>query len=105
MTSVQLPSARVNVHPADHHLNTLPTKVFDVICIGTGWASRVAAARIVAAGFSAAVVEDELVGGDCPFWACVPSKVLLRPSSSTSGVISEADFAAGAASPARRASR
>ena len=36
------------------------------------------AARIVQAGFTALIVENELVGGDCPYWACVPSKVLLR---------------------------
>ena len=36
------------------------------------------AARIVQAGFTALIVENELIGGDCPFWACVPSKVLLR---------------------------
>jgi len=38
----------------------------------------VLSARIVKAGYTAVIVENELVGGDCPFWACVPSKVLLR---------------------------
>lgn len=69
----------INLHPIDHLLSSLPTKNFDVICIGSGWAGRVAAARVVKAGLSAVIVENELVGGDCPFWACVPSKALLRP--------------------------
>lgn len=36
-------------------------------------------------GCSALVVEEELIGGDCPFWACVPSKVLLNPPASATG--------------------
>lgn len=72
------PSERVNLHPSTHSPAELPTKSFDVICIGSGWAGRVLAARIVKAGLSALIVESELFGGDCPFWACVPSKVLLR---------------------------
>lgn len=37
------------------------------------------AARIVKAGYTAVVIEEELIGGDCPFWAFVPSKALLHP--------------------------
>jgi pyruvate/2-oxoglutarate dehydrogenase complex dihydrolipoamide dehydrogenase (E3) component len=69
----------INIHPNDHLPSSLKTKTFDVICIGSGWAGRVAAARVVKAGLTAVIVENELVGGDCPFWACVPSKALLRP--------------------------
>jgi pyruvate/2-oxoglutarate dehydrogenase complex dihydrolipoamide dehydrogenase (E3) component len=69
----------INLHPTDHLPSSLKTKTFDVICIGSGWAGRVAAARVVKAGLTAVIVENELVGGDCPFWACVPSKALLRP--------------------------
>ncbi|KAG8527791.1 uncharacterized protein KY384_007945 [Bacidia gigantensis] len=60
--------------------SSLKTPEYDVIFIGSGWAGRVAAQRVVAAGLTALVIEKELVGGDCPFWACVPSKALLRPS-------------------------
>jgi pyruvate/2-oxoglutarate dehydrogenase complex dihydrolipoamide dehydrogenase (E3) component len=53
---------------------------FDVIVIGAGTAGREAAGRLAQAGLSVAIVEDELVGGECPFWACMPSKSLLRPN-------------------------
>lgn len=72
------PYETINLHPANHAFSVLKTDTYDVICIGSGWAGRVVAARVVKAGLSAVVVESELVGGDCPFWACVPSKVLLQ---------------------------
>ncbi|GAA4569821.1 dihydrolipoyl dehydrogenase family protein [Planotetraspora kaengkrachanensis] len=53
--------------------------VFDVIVIGAGPAGEVAAGRIAAAGLSVAVIEKELAGGECSYWACIPSKALLRP--------------------------
>ena len=53
---------------------------FHVIVIGAGTAGREAAGRLGQAGLSVAIVEDELVGGECPFWACMPSKSLLRPN-------------------------
>jgi pyruvate/2-oxoglutarate dehydrogenase complex dihydrolipoamide dehydrogenase (E3) component len=53
---------------------------FDVIVIGAGTAGREAAGRLAQAGLSVSLVEDELVGGECPFWACMPSKSLLRPN-------------------------
>lgn len=70
----------INLHPATHPPSSLATKTYDVICLGSGWAGRIIAARCVAAGLSALIVEKELVGGDCPYWACVPSKALLRPA-------------------------
>jgi dihydrolipoamide dehydrogenase len=73
------PYKSINLHPTDHLPSSLKTKTFDIICIGSGWAGRVAAARVVNAGMTAVIVEKELIGGDCPFWACVPSKALLRP--------------------------
>ncbi|KAF2173416.1 hypothetical protein M409DRAFT_15700 [Zasmidium cellare ATCC 36951] len=72
------PSQKFNLHPSTHSAKDLETKTFDVICIGSGWAGRQLAAQVCKAGFTALVVEKELFGGDCPFWACVPSKVLLR---------------------------
>ena len=61
-------------------ISSLKTRVYDVICIGSGWASRPIAARAVKAGLTALIIDNDLFGGDCPFWACVPSKALLRPS-------------------------
>ena len=61
-------------------ISSLRTHVYDVICIGSGWASRPIASRAVAAGLTALIIDKDLMGGDCPFWACVPSKALLRPS-------------------------
>lgn len=68
----------INLHPSSHPISNLTTHTYDVICIGSGWAGRVTAARVVKAGLTAIIIENELVGGDCPFWACVPSKALLR---------------------------
>jgi pyruvate/2-oxoglutarate dehydrogenase complex dihydrolipoamide dehydrogenase (E3) component len=53
--------------------------VHDVIVIGAGPVGYTVAARARAAGLSVAAVERELVGGECSYWACIPSKAMLRP--------------------------
>src|SRR3954467_14023043 len=52
---------------------------FDVVVIGAGPAGEVAAGKLAEADVKVAIVEDRLVGGECSFWACMPSKALLRP--------------------------
>ena len=52
----------------------------DVIVIGAGPAGEVCAGRAAGEGLDVALVERELVGGECAYWACMPSKALLRPA-------------------------
>ena len=54
-------------------------RTYDVVVIGAGSTGENVADRAVKGGLSAVVVEADLVGGDCSFWACMPSKALLRP--------------------------
>ncbi len=52
---------------------------FDVVVIGAGPAGEVVAGRLGEAGVGVALVEQHLVGGECSYYACMPSKSLLRP--------------------------
>ncbi|WP_133150783.1 FAD-dependent oxidoreductase, partial [Frankia canadensis] len=51
----------------------------DVIVIGAGPAGENVAGRCAQAGLAVAIVERELVGGECSYWGCIPSKTLIRP--------------------------
>ena len=72
-------------HAAERHLPTEDTTPaadvgeVDVVVIGGGPVGENAAARAVAGGLSAVIVETDLLGGECSYWACMPSKALLRP--------------------------
>jgi len=62
---------------------------FDVVCLGGGVAGEAIAAGLQDSGLTLAVVERELVGGECAYWGCIPSKTLLRSGET----LSEADRA------------
>jgi pyruvate/2-oxoglutarate dehydrogenase complex dihydrolipoamide dehydrogenase (E3) component len=65
---------------------------YDVIVLGAGPTGENVANRAVRGGLTAAVVESELAGGECSYWACMPSKALLRPVAA----VSEANAVQGA---------
>lgn len=58
---------------------TSTAEEYDVIVLGAGPTGENVADRTVAAGLRTVLVEAELVGGECSYWACMPSKALLRP--------------------------
>ena len=57
----------------------MDAREYDVIVIGAGTTGENVADRAVKGGLTAAIIESDLVGGDCSYWACMPSKALLRP--------------------------
>jgi pyruvate/2-oxoglutarate dehydrogenase complex dihydrolipoamide dehydrogenase (E3) component len=71
------------------------TDRFDAVVLGMGPGGEVAASRLIAGGKRVAIVEKELIGGECAYWACIPSKTLIRSPEARA----EASRAAGTRRP------
>src|SRR6476619_6313704 len=76
-------SAERIVNPAPevvlaYTVGRMATREYDLIVIGAGPVGENVADRAKQGGLSVVVVESELVGGECSYWACMPSKAMLR---------------------------
>ena len=76
-------------------------RTFDVIVIGAGPAGEVAAGRLAEGALDVALVEEHLVGGECSFYACMPSKALLRPQELSHEIARVPGVSGGELDPAR----
>ncbi|WP_345751605.1 dihydrolipoyl dehydrogenase family protein [Microbacterium rhizophilus] len=71
----------------------------DVVVIGAGPVGENVADRAVRGGLEAVIVESELVGGECSYWACMPSKALLRPGAALRAAQAVAGVTGGSLEP------
>lgn len=80
----------------------------DVVVVGLGPGGEALAARLAKAGLGVVAVEAELVGGECPYWGCIPSKMFIRAANALAearridGLAGHADVTADFAPVARR---
>jgi pyruvate/2-oxoglutarate dehydrogenase complex dihydrolipoamide dehydrogenase (E3) component len=59
-------------------MRAVSEREFDVVVIGMGPGAEYVAEELAKAGVPVAAVEDRLVGGECPYWGCIPSKMMIR---------------------------
>src|SRR5579872_5578391 len=83
-------------------------RTVDVVVVGLGPGGEAAASRLAGAGLEVVGIDAELVGGECPYWGCVPSKMMIRAANLLSearrveGMAGRADVTAYFAPVARR---
>jgi pyruvate/2-oxoglutarate dehydrogenase complex dihydrolipoamide dehydrogenase (E3) component len=58
----------------------MPDRIYDAVVLGAGPAGEVVAGKLADAGWKVAIVERDLIGGECSYYACILSKALLRPA-------------------------
>src|SRR5262245_32343638 len=80
-----------NVHPADW-VNPVPAQRYNLVVIGAGTAGLISAIGAAGLGARVALVERDLMGGDCLNVGCVPSKALLRAARASAAVRHAGEF-------------
>jgi dihydrolipoamide dehydrogenase len=97
MSSQTLPDRDPDRTAPDH---TAPDHTYDVVVLGAGPVGENVADRAARTGLSVVIVEAELVGGECSYWACMPSKALLRPGAALAAARDVPGVGSGGESPA-----